>query len=92
MSTHSQPPKYIYKILPPSPTPPSPLPTSLPLSDLDARDSFIHMSTSSQILGTLDNFFSSTPHVYILRVPYAEVESRVKWEMAVGKKPEEKGG
>lgn len=28
----------------------------------------------------------------MLRVPYAKVESRVKWEMAVGKKPDEKGG
>ncbi|TVY25623.1 hypothetical protein LHYA1_G006331 [Lachnellula hyalina] len=92
MSTPSQPPKYIYKILPPSAAPPSPLPLSLPLSDLDSRDGFIHMSASNQILGTLNNFFSSTPHVYILRVPYAKVESRVKWEMAAGKKPDEKGG
>jgi uncharacterized protein (DUF952 family) len=92
MSTTPPPPKYIYKILPPSPPPPSPLPLSLPLSALDARDNFIHMSTSVQILGTLNNFFASTPHVYILRVEYAKVQERIKWEMAKGKRPEERGG
>ncbi|KAH6684236.1 hypothetical protein B0J14DRAFT_572444 [Halenospora varia] len=91
-STASEPPTYIYKILPSSPAPPSPLPESLPLSDLDARDGFIHASTSLQILGTLNAFFASTTSVIILRIPYERVQERVKWELAVGKRPEVKGG
>ncbi|CAL3966738.1 unnamed protein product, partial [Diplocarpon coronariae] len=58
-STPSPLPEYIYKILPSSPAPPVPLPVSLPLSALDAQDNFMHFSTSSQLLGTLRNFFSS---------------------------------
>jgi uncharacterized protein (DUF952 family) len=95
MSTNSAPtppPKYIYKILPSLPVPPSPLPISLPVSALDARDNFIHLSTSFQILGTLNAFFSSEPHVYILRIPYERVEKWIKWEDAKGKGPEEVGG
>ncbi|KAG9233040.1 hypothetical protein BJ875DRAFT_59122 [Amylocarpus encephaloides] len=90
--TEPTPPKYIYKILPSCPPPPTPLPMSLPLSDLDSRDGFIHMSTSVQILGTLKAFFNNAASIVILRVPYERVESRVKWEMAKGKRPEERGG
>jgi uncharacterized protein (DUF952 family) len=82
-------PKYIYKILPSDPPPPSPLPLALPVSALDTRDNFIHMSTSRQLLGTLRNFFAEDSHVYILRIPYARVESWIKWENSIGKGPEE---
>lgn len=85
-------PTYIYKILPSSPPPPSPLPEILPLSSLDARDNFIHLSTSAQILGTLQNFFTTDSHVYILRIPYDRVAKFIKWEDAIGKQPDEKGG
>jgi uncharacterized protein (DUF952 family) len=85
-------PKYIYKILSSSPPPPSPLPLSLPISALDARDNFIHLSTSHQILGTLNNFFRDEDHVWILRVVYSNVEQWIKWEDSKGKNPEEKGG
>jgi uncharacterized protein (DUF952 family) len=85
-------PKYIYKILPSSPPPPSPLPLALPVSDLDKRDNFIHLSTSAQILGTLRNFFNDEGHVYILRIPYQGVEEYIKWEDAKGKQPDEPGG
>jgi len=91
-STPSPLPKYIYKILSPSPPPPTPLPTILPLSALDARDGFIHLSTSAQILRTLINFFSSESHVYILRIPYERVEKFIRWEDTKGKGPDEKGG
>jgi len=92
MSSPTPPPTHIYKILPPSAAPPSLLPLALPISALDARDNFIHLSTSSQILGTLQNFFSEAPHVYILRIPYERVEKFVKWEDTKGKGPEEVGG
>jgi len=67
-------PKYIYKILPSSAPPSSPLPEALPLSALDEGDGFLHMSTSHQILGTLSNFFSNETHVWILRIPYERVK------------------
>ncbi|CZS92964.1 uncharacterized protein RAG0_03451 [Rhynchosporium agropyri] len=91
-SAPTPPPKYIYKILPSSPPPRSPLPLSLPLSSLDAKDNFMHLSTSSQILGTLKNFFSSEPHVYILRIPYERVAKFVTWEDSKKKGAEENGG
>ena len=39
-------PKYIYKIVP-SP-PPEVLPAQYPISELDQKDGFIHMSTATQ--------------------------------------------
>jgi len=51
-------PTYIYKIIPSVAKPPSPLPEVLPVSDLDQRDGFVHCSTSKQLLGTLNAFFS----------------------------------
>ena len=74
MTTVTLPPKYIYKILPSDPILPTPLlPLALPVSDLDKRDNFIHLSTSAQILGTLRNFFGNETDVYILRIPYERV-------------------
>lgn len=73
MTAPTPPPKYIYKILPSNPAPPSPLPEALPISSLDARDGFLHMSTSTQILGTLRNFFANADAVYILRILYEDV-------------------
>jgi uncharacterized protein (DUF952 family) len=92
MTAPTPPPTYIYKILPSTPPPPSPLPLNLPLSALDRRDNFLHFSTSSQILGTLNAFFSHEEFVYILRVPYERVEKWIKWENAKGKHPGEVGG
>lgn len=41
-------PRYIYKIL--DEAPPSPLPATLPpLSDLDQKDGFVHLSTARQV-------------------------------------------
>ncbi|PQE21629.1 DUF952 domain protein [Rutstroemia sp. NJR-2017a WRK4] len=85
-------PKYIYKILPSSVAPPIPLPDVLPVSELDSRDGFIHLSTSKQLVGTLNAFFSNESHVYLLRIPYSKVAPHVKWEDAIGKTPEEVGG
>lgn len=78
-------PDYLYKILPSSATPPSPLPEVLELSALDARDGFIHLSTSYQILHTLNCFFSAEPFVFLLRVPYSRVAKYITWEDTEGK-------
>jgi len=62
------------------------------VSDLDRRDNFLHLSTSSQILGTLNAFFSKESEVYILRLPYAPIKKDIRWEQAIGKTADEPGG
>lgn len=40
-------PEFVYKITPEAP--PSPIPDSYPLSELDQKDGFVHLSTSWQV-------------------------------------------
>jgi uncharacterized protein (DUF952 family) len=86
-------PTYLYKILPSAP--PSPLPSVLPLSDLDRNDGYIHLSTSTQVPGTCDKFFNKFDELYLLRIKYetlekgtdadgAEGKGEVKWEDVEG--------
>ncbi|KAF5320836.1 hypothetical protein D9619_000749 [Psilocybe cf. subviscida] len=80
-------PTYIYKIIHASTPPPSPLPEALPVSDLDKSDQFIHLSTAVQVPGTLGRFFNDQERVYICRIKYANVESKIKWEDGKSKGP-----
>ena len=73
-------PKYVYKILPEAP--PDPLPTSLPLSALDAQDGFIHLSTAAQTPATAGLFFSTNEKLWVLKIPLKQIESNVRWEEA----------
>ncbi|THH14877.1 hypothetical protein EUX98_g9548 [Antrodiella citrinella] len=73
-------PTYIYKLIPSSAPPPSPLPSALPISTLDQTSGFIHLSTSTQIPNTLKFFFKDELRVYVLRILYDAVEKDVKWE------------
>lgn len=43
----SESPQFIYKILPEAPA--EPFPAQLPLSELDAKDGFVHLSTAVQV-------------------------------------------
>ncbi|KAF2714364.1 hypothetical protein K504DRAFT_1964 [Pleomassaria siparia CBS 279.74] len=61
-------PTYLYKIL--DVAPPSPLPERLPLSDLDKADGFLHLSTSTQVPGTADAYFSSYTELWLLKIEY----------------------
>ncbi|EMD92905.1 hypothetical protein COCC4DRAFT_139231 [Bipolaris maydis ATCC 48331] len=61
-------PTFLYKILPSAP--PSPLPTRLPLSDLDRTDGYIHLSTSEQVPGTADKFFGDVSELWLLKIRY----------------------
>lgn len=65
-------PTYLYKILPTAP--PSPLPTRLPLSDLDRKDGFIHLSTAEQVPGTAAKYFSEFDHLWLLKLRYEVLE------------------
>ena len=73
-------PEYLYKILPEAP--PDPLPSNLPLSALDAKDGFIHLSTAEQTPATAGRFFSKTNSLSLLKIPLARIEKNVKWEEA----------
>ncbi|GAA6005098.1 DUF952 domain-containing protein [Rhodotorula paludigena] len=82
-------PKYFYKIVPhssvnPRYTFPVPIPAShtFVLSELDAKDGFIHMSTASQLAGTLNRFFKDDPVVVLLKMDAERLSSWkiVKWE------------
>src|SRR5258708_1711781 len=73
-------PDYVYKIT--ATPPPNPLPHTLPLSELDQRDGFIHLSNAHQIPITSSLFFSSCTTVYLLRVSSVVVQeegSVFKW-------------
>ncbi|CAN9182794.1 unnamed protein product [Alternaria alternata] len=85
-------PTCLYKILPSAP--PSPLPARLPLSDLDRNDGYIHLSTSEQVPGTADKFFSDVSELWLLKIKYealaagidgdgqvhADKKAELKWE------------
>ena len=92
MSTPTPPPAYLYKIIPSTLSPPSPLLQSLELSKLDAQDGFIHLCTSHQIINTLNAFFQTETSVFILRIPYTLVEKHIKWEDSHGEAAYKTGG
>ncbi|KAJ8108201.1 hypothetical protein OPT61_g8340 [Boeremia exigua] len=66
-------PTFLYKILPSAP--PSPLPDRLPLSELDRKDGFIHLSTSEQVPGTADRFFGDFTELWLLKIKYSVLEA-----------------
>lgn len=73
-------PKFVYKLVPSSSPIPEPLPETLPVSDLDQRSGFIHLSTALQVPNTLKHFFRDEPSVYVLRIDYERVEKDIRWE------------
>ena len=78
--TEGRKPTYVYKLVPYTAPPPTPLPIALPVSELDQTSGFVHLSTASQIPNTLKFFFTNDPSVYILRLPYDPIEKDIKWE------------
>ncbi|KAH8096754.1 hypothetical protein BXZ70DRAFT_1009436 [Cristinia sonorae] len=86
-------PTYIYKLVPHTSPPPTPLPLALPVSPLDQNDKFIHLSTSIQVPRTLRVYFktSENPSVYVLRIPYERVAKDIRWEDPRGQSPGEVG-
>ncbi|KAF8517740.1 hypothetical protein BU17DRAFT_49413 [Hysterangium stoloniferum] len=74
------PPTFIYKLVPSSSPLPDTIPEALPVSDLDLKSGFVHLSTAIQIPGTLKYFFAQEAKVYVLRIPYEPIEKNIKWE------------
>lgn len=77
-------PRYIYKIVPSTAPIREPLPERLPVSELDQRSGFLHLSTASQVPNTLKTFFQDEPLVYILRIAYNHVVQDIRWESPDG--------
>ncbi|GAA5876737.1 hypothetical protein JCM16303_006270 [Sporobolomyces ruberrimus] len=82
-------PAYVYKIVVtpksnPRYTFPIPIPASheFVLSELDAKDGFIHLSSAPQLHQVLSRFFSSETSVLLLKIDYARLSGFkvVKWE------------
>ncbi|GAA5974695.1 hypothetical protein JCM11641_007227 [Rhodosporidiobolus odoratus] len=82
-------PGYVYKIVPhssvnPRYTFPVPIPAghTFVLSELDAKDGYIHLSTTHQLPRTLNRFFANDPKVVLLKMDYGRLSSWkvVKWE------------
>lgn len=77
-------PFYIYKLIPSTSPVPQPLPVRLPVSELDQKSGFIHLSTAFQVPNTLQGFYQDEPLVYVLRIKYQTIETDVRWETPEG--------
>lgn len=71
------PPKYLYKIL--DQPPPSPLPETLPSTELDRKDGFIHLSTAEQTPQTARLFFSKHRKLWILELLTRGLDGRIEY-------------
>src|ERR1700761_789108 len=77
ISTITMADKYLYKIL--DEEPPNPLPESLPTTQLDANDGFIHLSTAQQTPVTAKLFFSDHHELWILRLVREALDGRIEF-------------
>lgn len=82
MSTPPE-PTFWYKIL--DAPPPTPLPTTLPTSALDARDGFIHLSIARQIPITAGRFFAAAERIWVLQLRREKIDGRVEYPPEQGK-------
>jgi len=75
------PPKHLYKLLTAAP----PLPIPRTLTDVDAQDGFIHLSTAAQVPATAGRFFAAEPKLWIVKISREALENReapaeLRWE------------
>ncbi|TRX95278.1 hypothetical protein FHL15_003970 [Xylaria flabelliformis] len=72
-------PTYVYKITPTAP--PSPIPTQYPLSELDQKDGFIHLSIAKQIPITAGLFFKDSTTIWVLKLRFKpEFYGATNWD------------
>lgn len=77
-------PLYVYKLIPSTSPVREPLPDRLPVSELDEKSGFVHLSTAFQVPNTLKMFFKDEPLVYVLRIPFEGIAGQVRWENPEG--------
>ena len=70
-------PKYLYKIL--DRPPPDPIPDTLPTTELDKTDGFIHLSNAEQTPITAKLFFSGFDELWILRLDSEKLDGRLEF-------------
>lgn len=73
---------YLYKILDSKPE--TPLPQTLPATQLDTADGFIHLSTASQTPTTADLFFASYPTLWILKLRSKDLDGETRFPPELG--------
>ncbi|KAL4954740.1 hypothetical protein BDW69DRAFT_134922 [Aspergillus filifer] len=78
-------PFYLYKLIPSTAPVREPLPERLPVSELDQKSGFVHLSTALQVPNTLKFFFKDEPLVYVLRIPYERVARDIRFEDPEGR-------
>ncbi|KAI0443758.1 hypothetical protein F4803DRAFT_298613 [Xylaria telfairii] len=72
-------PTYVYKIVPAAP--PSPIPAQYPLSELDQKDGFVHLSIATQIPITAGLFFKDSTSLWILKIRFKpEFYGATNWD------------
>ncbi|KAI0182460.1 hypothetical protein EV127DRAFT_378710 [Xylaria flabelliformis] len=72
-------PTYVYKITPTAP--PSPIPAQYPLSELDQKDGFIHLSIAKQIPITAGLFFKDSTTIWVLKLRFKpEFHGATNWD------------
>jgi uncharacterized protein (DUF952 family) len=79
---------FLYKILLTShEIPPlSSLEIPIPLTSLDKKDGFIHLSNSTQVIQTAIRFFGDEDEILVMKIPYNQngIKENVKWEAPPG--------
>ncbi|EGX93624.1 hypothetical protein CCM_04999 [Cordyceps militaris CM01] len=74
----SESPRFVYKILHEAPA--EPLPAQLPLSELDANDGFVHLSTAEQVPKTAGLFFTEHTKLWVIKLELSKLSDPVKFE------------
>jgi uncharacterized protein (DUF952 family) len=46
----------------------------------DVASGFVHLSTAQQTPNTANRFFSSNEAIWVLKIKYAPIASKIKWE------------
>ena len=78
------PPEYIYKITTRALWAEGQRTGTLPRSEVDEKDGFMHLSTSAQLAETLRLHFAGESDLVIARVPVAPHGAALKWEPSRG--------
>ncbi|KAI0885576.1 uncharacterized protein GGS22DRAFT_130831 [Annulohypoxylon maeteangense] len=73
-------PEFVYKIVPSAP--PTPIPSQYPLSELDQKDGFVHLSIGTQIPITAGLFFKEATSIWVLKIRFdPKFHSATTWEI-----------